>query len=98
MARGKAAKEGDERVAPNGYHYTRTSSKWRLTHHIIAEQILGRPLRDDERVSFKDKDRKNLSKDNIVISVQGSGSVARRRAQLQARIAELQAELASLPE
>jgi hypothetical protein len=98
MARGKAAKEGDTRVAPNKYHYTRTATEWRLTHHIIAEQKLGRPLRDDERVSFKDRNRNNLSPDNLIIQVQGSGSVARRRAQIVARMSELQAELDSLPE
>lgn len=98
MARGKAAKEGDTRVAKNGYHYTRTSDKWRLTHHLVAEKKLGRLLHDDERVSFKDKDKTNHSPDNLIIQKQGSGSNARRRAQIIARIEELQAELLSLPE
>jgi hypothetical protein len=94
MARGKAVADGATRVSQNGYHYTKTGGKWRLTHHIVAEQILGRPLREDERVSFKDpKQRLNLEPSNIVISEKGQGSIRRRKAQLEVRIAELQAEL-----
>lgn len=65
MARGKNAKVGDTRTAPNGYHYTRTKKGWRLTHHIVAEDKLGRPLRKDERVYFVDGDRTNIIEDNL---------------------------------
>lgn len=93
MPRGQKSKIGDERTAPNGYHYTRTAEGWRLTHHIVAERILGRPLRQNERVEFKDRDRSNLTDENIHVTIQGRGSLRRRRAQLQERIRELQAEL-----
>ena len=65
MARGKNAKVGDTRTAPNGYHYTRTKKGWRLTHHLVAEKKLGRPLRKNERVYFIDNDRTNITEDNL---------------------------------
>lgn len=52
----------------NGYSSTKTSTGWRLTHHIIAEESLGRPLDTKvERCIFKDGDRTNLSPDNIAV-------------------------------
>ena len=93
MPRGQKAREGDTRVAPNGYHYTRTATEWRLTHHIHAERYLGRPLREGERVEFVGKDKLDFSEGNIKVTVQGRGSLRRRKAQLEARIRELQAEL-----
>lgn len=96
MPRGKESQIGDTRVSPNGYHYTRTESGWRLTHHLVAERILGRPLEPDERVQFKDSKKRldvaNMEK-NIDIILKGKSSLRRRKAQLEARIAELQAEL-----
>jgi hypothetical protein len=94
--RGKQAKPGDTRTSPNGYHYTRTEAQWELTHRLIAAKRLGRPLNDNERCTFKDGDRTNLSPDNIVVSEKKQKSTASRRAQLEAKIAELQAELESL--
>lgn len=94
MARGKAVADGATRVSQNGYHYTKVGGKWRLTHHLVAEEKLGRPLREDERVSFRDpKKRLDLSPSNIVITEKGQGSIRRRKAQVEARLAELQAEL-----
>lgn len=96
MARGKQAEPGDTRVSVNGYHYTRTTDKWRLTHHMIAETTLGRPLQQGERVSFIDGNKKNLDPVNLKVSKVGSSSTARKRAQIEARIAELQAQLEEL--
>ncbi len=98
MARGKASKVGDQRVAKNGYHYTRTVEGWRLTHHIIAEDTLKRPLKPDEMVRFKDGKRWNLNPDNIIIIQKGNGALNRRRAQIEAQIQGLQAELADIEE
>jgi hypothetical protein len=96
MARGRAAQPGDTRVAANGYHYTRTETEWRLTHHIIAEEkILGRPLLPEERVVFIGS-RRELHPDNIKVTVKGRGSTRRRIAQIEARIEELKAERALL--
>lgn len=93
MARGKAAKVGDSYVSANGYKYIRTEKEWKLAHHIIAEENLGRALNADERVRFKDGDRSNLTSDNIMVVERGRGSLRRRKAQLEARIDELKAEL-----
>ena len=94
MGRGKQAEVGTTRVSANGYHYTKTETGWRLTHHLEAEKMLGRPLRADERVSFKDPKKKmDFSSRNLVVTEKGSSSLRRRKAQIEARIEELQAEL-----
>ena len=86
------APDGTTRVSANGYHYTKQDNRWRLTHHIIAEANLGRPLAPGERVEFKDKDRTNLDPKNVLVRTKGEGSVARRIAVIDDRIRELQAE------
>ena len=93
MGRGKTADEGATRVAPNGYHYTKVDGRWRLTHHLVAEKMLGRPLKEGERVVFKTGNKLKLTEDNIQVVQKGSGSVRRRKAVLEARIEEMQAEL-----
>lgn len=99
MARGRKSKVGDTRVAANGYHYTRTEEGWVLTHRLVAERALGRPLRHDERVRFKDGDRTNYADpDNLEVYTVKKSSIAKRRARIEARIEELKAELAALAE
>ncbi len=97
VPRGQAAEDGATNVAPNGYHYTKQNGKWRLTHHITAEAALGRPIREDERVEFIDKSNKDPKDvDNIRVVKKSKGTTARKRAQLEARIMELQAQLEEL--
>lgn len=91
MSRGKAATDGDTNTSPNGYHYTRVAGKWRLTHHLIAEKKLGRPIGADELVCFHDGDRTNLSPDNICLKTRKT-SLAGKIAALDAKIMELTAE------
>lgn len=91
--RGSRSEVGATKVSKNGYHYTKTDNRWRLTHHIIAEGILGRELTPDERVVFADGDRTNLEPENIVVRRKNTASLRRKEAQLAARIEELQAEL-----
>lgn len=100
MARGQNAEIGATRVSQNGYHYTKVADAdgngkpgWRLTHHLIAEKKLGRRLRESERVSFQDGKKTNLKANNIVVTEKGRSSIRRRKAYLEARIEELQAEL-----
>lgn len=88
MPRGQASKVGDTNVSDNGYHYTRIATGWKLTHHIIAEKALGRPITADETVRFADGNRKNLSPDNIVVTTRKT-SLKGRIAVLDARIMEL---------
>jgi hypothetical protein len=98
MPRGRTSKDGDTNVSANGYHYTRKDGKWRFTHHLIAERNLERSLHDNESAYFVDGNRKNLSPDNIGIRIKGQVSNGRKKARLEARIAELQAELEDLSE
>lgn len=72
MPRGEKSSEGTEKVSKNGYTYVKLpNGRWRLKHHIIAEAILGRSLREGERVYFRDMNRKNFRKTNIVVRKQG---------------------------
>lgn len=98
MSRGSRATVGDTRWSPNGYHYTKISTGWELTHRIIAERMLGRPLAENERVRFKDNDRRNLDESNIMVTITREASKARRIATIEAKIDELKAELAHLQE
>lgn len=97
MTRGQVAPENSTRTAPNGYHYTKQDGEWRLTHHIIAEkEILGRPLRKGERVSFGKEGKSVLKASNLIVTAPGKSSARRRIAILEARRDEIDAELADL--
>ena len=96
MPRGKKSQIGDTRIAPNGYHNTRTENGWRLTHRLIVEMALGRSLREGERVRFTDGDRTNLSAKNLEVYQALEASKAKRRATLEARIDDLKAQLEEL--
>lgn len=100
MPRGKAAKDGDTFVNQNGYHHTRVEGAWRPTAHLIAERNLGRPIdHDNELVRFVDGNRSNLDRTNIVVQPRpNKKSREARIAQLEFRIADLQAELKLLRE
>jgi len=94
MPRGKNAEVGDTYTSANGYHYTKTKEQgYRLTHHILAEEMLGRSLKSNEMVKFIDGNKKNLKKNNVKVIEKGTSSLRRRKAQIEARMQELQAEL-----
>lgn len=95
MGKGKNAKDGDTRVSPNGYHYTKQGGKWRLTHHIVAEDMLGRTLRKDERVYFKDKNRSNRHPNNLEVKSTQNGK-QQRIDKIRRQIMILQDELNDL--
>jgi hypothetical protein len=92
---GKQSPEGSEYTAANAYRYRKQGGKWRLLHHIIMEEKLGRPLEKGERVFFKDGNRENLDPDNIDCRPIMT-SKAKRIRQLEDRIEELQTELDQL--
>lgn len=96
MPRGKKSKVGDTRVAPNGYHYTRTTTGWELTHRLVAEKELGRALTPEERVRFIDGDRSNRDPDNLEVYEIKQASKEKKKARIEARIEELQAQLQEL--
>jgi hypothetical protein len=86
MSKGKLTKVGEEHVNANGYTMVKTSTGWRLKHHLVAEEILKRPLTEQERVSFKDNDRTNFSPDNIIVAIKrkpGSAAHTRRLVRIE---------------
>jgi len=93
VPRGQIANIGDTMVNALGYHNTRVATGWRLTHHLVAEQILQRPLTANDTVRFKDGNRTNLEPDNIEVLKKHTGSLRRRKAILEAKIEDLQAQL-----
>jgi HNH endonuclease len=96
VTRGKKSRVGSTRVAPNGYHYTRIQDGWVLTHRLNIERHMGRKLNYDERVKFKDGDRNNTDVSNLEVFTVKKGSNEKKRARLEARIEDLQAQLAEL--
>lgn len=97
MARGNAAENGETNTSANGYHYTKRDDKWRLTHHLIAEEKLGRKIdTKTETVRFKDKNRQNLDPSNIIVIPKRTSSLRTKIARLEATIEEKQAELKEL--
>lgn len=92
----KKAPIGATRIAPNGYHYTKTRDGWIGTHRLVIEKKLGRKLREGERVTFVDGDRTNRSPDNLELSQSKKGSIDKRIARLEAKIEDLQGELKHL--
>lgn len=96
MARGKPSKVGDTRISRNGYHYTRTETGWELTHRLVIERKLGRRLSPEERVRFVNGDRADRSSDNLEVYRIKERSKEQRRARIESRIEELQAQLEEL--
>ncbi len=92
VTKGKRPIEGERRIAPNGYHYIYTGGKSRLYHHVVIEKHLGRSLKKEEMVRFKDNNKENFDPNNLQVVIKGTKSVATRMARLHTRIEELQAE------
>jgi hypothetical protein len=101
MGRGQTAVQGATRVAKNGYHYTkvpnhpRAQNGWILTHWLTAEEKLGRQLEENEMVKFVDPKFKAdpHNPKGIVIIKKKTTALRRRKAVIEARLEELQAEL-----
>ena len=91
MPRGAASEIGAERIAQNGYRYIKTEGGWKLFHHLIAEQNIGRNLTANEYACFADGDRTNFEPKNIIVQLRGRASIQRRLAQVNARLDELAA-------
>lgn len=99
MSRGETYTIGSERVAKNGYHYVKTAEGWRLKHHIIAEETLGRTIDTKiERICFIDHNCNNFDPANIEVVLKKGITKAARKAQLESKIEELQAQLDDLEE
>lgn len=93
MPRGQPSEIGSKTINQNGYEQTKTEDGWIGSHILIMEEHLKRKLTKFERVKFIDGDRKNLTLENLELFIIKTGSTRKKIAQLEARIAELQAEL-----
>ena len=103
MARGESFEVGFERIAQNGYHYIKqppgTKPAWKLRHHLIAEERLGRPINSKfETVCFKDRNRHNFDPENIVVEPRKGMDTATKIGLLSAQKAQIEADLAELLE
>jgi hypothetical protein len=96
MPRGQAAKDGDTRVAPNGYHYVRVDGKWILKHWLVAQEKLGRDIKPNEMVYFVDGCKTNFKPSNIQVKIKKTSSMRKQVALIEARIQELMARRAAL--
>lgn len=93
MPRGQSAPLGTETINKNGYVQVKTEEGWVGKQVILMEEHLGRKLGKGERVRFKDGNRQNLDIDNLVVEVVRTAQGAKRIAELEARIADLQGML-----
>jgi hypothetical protein len=100
MSRGAAAPLGDERWSANGYHYTKTTNGWILTHRLLMEEKLGRALLPNERVVFKNRNKRDIRIENLELSVVKSDrkKLMQRKASIQDKIREYQAMLLEVDE
>lgn len=98
--RGEQAALGAKRVAANGYHYVKTGkgqTGWELRHHIVAQEKYGREVDTKiERVIFVDRNKENFDPDNIEVVPKKGVTNETKKARLDARIEELQAQRAAL--
>jgi hypothetical protein len=60
--------EGKEWESTNGYMYTYYLGKPVLLHRRRVEELLGRPLRRDEKVSFRDENKLNCNIENLCLT------------------------------
>lgn len=83
---------GTERKALNGYWYVKTKDGQRLKHHIVAEEMLGRPINSSvERVLFVDGNKDNFDPSNIEVVLKKTGPTKEERIEmLKAELAELE--------
>lgn len=97
MTRGQTSEVGTTRVAKNGYHYTKTEDRgWVLTHWLTMEKHLGRQIdTTNETVRFLNKKAKEdpYSLEGLILVKRRAVSLRQRRARIEHRIQELQAEL-----
>lgn len=92
MPRGRPSTDGETRISPNGYSYTRVNGCWRLSHHIVAEEMLGRPVdTEKEMIRFKTGNKLDLRPENVEVIPKNKATTRKRLAQVEARIQELEA-------
>jgi hypothetical protein len=100
MAKGAAAPVGSERWSANGYHYTKSTTGWILTHRMLMEQKLGRSLLPHERVTFKNNNKRDIRIDNLELTEVKNDrtKLLRRKASIEDKIREFEAMLEEVNE
>jgi hypothetical protein len=100
MARGRIAVIGDRFTNGNGYTYEKVLERgWIAVHILVAEEKLGRRLREGERATFVDGDRSNLHPDNISVKTRSDKKSPRARlAEINALIQDHREQLEILEE
>lgn len=100
MPRGRAAKDGDERQAKNGYWYTKVENRgWVLTHWLTAEKKIGRmidPAQDVVKFVNSAFKRDPHNEAGVYVIPKKTSSKRKRKAILEDRIRELSVELSSI--
>lgn len=110
MTRGRRPKpDGTEFTDDRGYLRIKVDGVWKMKHRHVAEtQILNRPLRQGERVWFRDGNKTDCRAENLIVKQHGDydrapyrirASIAvltRKRDEINAIIAGLEQELQEL--
>jgi len=91
----------DEFLDPNGYirvrDHTRVGGSV-LKHRLVMEQHIGRPLRKDEQVRFKSRNKHDVTLSNLrlVTTEANRPDILKKIAQKERKIQELQEEIKDL--
>lgn len=67
-------------LKPNGYYeFTKGQHKGRSIHRVVAEIKIGRPLKKDEVVHHKDRNKANNNPDNLEVMTRGEHTALHRK-------------------
>lgn len=67
-------------LKPNGYYeYTNGKKKGKMVHRVVAESMIGRPLRAGEVVHHKDRNKLNNDPSNLEVMTRSKHTSLHRR-------------------
>ena len=59
--------KGGETIHSNGYRRVWVDGRYRWEHHVVAERVLGRPLRKGETVHHRNRDKLDNRPENLEV-------------------------------